>query len=795
MTSQFLIMKTNFTKALFLFSLIFLINTNLHSQYLNINEFMSANDDFLADKDGEYNDWIELYNNDNQAINLQGYSLSDDASNLNKWIFPDVTIPAKGFLLVFASGKDILDTTELHTNFKLKQEGEPVLLSLSNQTISTILPVQIPTNKSFGSIQDGNHLNTIFQNPTPNATNGNGQSIYVSRRSGFYTDELMLTLISSKSNQKIHYTLNGKIPTTSDKNYVSPLLIKDNSNRLNNFSNIPTTPLEGPDRLQNYIWQQPENVYKSNIIRYGLFENDSLISPIYSKTYFVDSTIQNRYSYPIISLITDSLNLFDYEKGIYIPGKTFDEIGFGANDEYFHPIGNYHNQGVNGERNVHFTYLEPDGKLGFETDAGMRIRGYGSPKFPQKSLNIYFRKEYGINEIDYPIFENTTTNKRLVLRNSGNDFIQTHIRDAFMQSLLKPLDMELQDFQPTIVFINGEYWGIHNIREKYDKFYFENRYDIDEDDLTILGICGSEEHGNNAEYTQLMDYIYEYNLSEDVHYNYISDKVDIPNFIDYQIAEIFYANYDWPCNNNKMWKTNAADSKWRFLIYDLDMSFHLNEHTHYDSLGMQHATALYNRWNLCECSNIMFIKLLENETFKTLFIETFEEYLNTIFYPNTVIEKIETFKHLFLPEMQEHINRWNYPNSLSAWYEEIERLEKFAINRPCFVKDDLMNFFDLETFDYQCIDENDFQKEYNLFVYPNPSKGDISIRNNESNSYLIGDLTITNANGQTVFYQKNIVLEDDNTVDLNLSNLPNGVYFITCQNVDFIITKKLVLVR
>ncbi|MFT5834685.1 MAG: hypothetical protein ACI97N_002325 [Cognaticolwellia sp.] len=778
-------MNIKFTLIPFFLLLMTFSTTVLHSQNIRINEIMSSNNDFLEDKDNEYNDWIELYNTENQAINLQGFSLSDDISALEKWTFPSVMIPAKGFLLVFASGKDIQDITELHTNFKIKQSGEAIFLSYSNQIISTIPSIQIPTNKSYGSIQDGDNNYTIFQSPTPKTTNETGQSIYASHISGFYKEDFLLTLIPSNSNQEIHYTLNGKAPSAIDKYYSAPILIKNNSSQSNSISNIPTTPGD-----YGYHWIQPETVYKTNVIRYALFENDTIISSIYSKTYFVDSTIYDRYKFPIISLIIDSLNLFDYEKGIYIPGKRFDDLGYGA-----HPYGNYNIQGQQGERPVHISYFEPNGFLAFETDAGLRMRGVGSASYPQKSFNVYFKEDYGTKEIEYPIFENTAINKRIVLRNSGQDVVKTHFKDALLQSILEPLGMELQDLQPAIIFINGEYWGIYNLREKYDRFYFKNRYDIAEDNINILDYCGYAETGNHDDYRSILNYINTNDLKNDIHYEYVKNKIDIDNYINFQIAEIFYAHYDWPCNNYKIWKTNDADSKWRFLIYDLDLSFAHAHYAHYDSLGIKHATHLASNWPHCECSNILFVKLLENEQFKTLFISKFEEYLNTIFEAKNIINKINEFKQLYIPEMKEHIERWSYPNSLTVWDEEIKIMKEFAIKRPCFVRKDLMEYFDLEEFDFQCSSDNEFNEEHQIIIFPNPNDGNVYLKNKNSGESLIGDIQILDINGRTVSFHKEITLFADESTNINLTDLNNGVYFLIYQNAELYIIEKLVIAR
>jgi hypothetical protein len=189
---------------------------------------------------------------------------------------------------------------------------------------------------------------------------------------------------------------------------------------------------------------------------------------IIHKHFFIGDELYERYNFPVFSLVTDSLNLFQYDTGIYIPGVKFEEIGW-----QWYPYGNYRERGRDWERISHISFFEENRNLIFETNSGIRVRGSGSACNPQKSLGIYFRNEYGVNKIDYQIFEDSNVQffKRLILRSSGNDMLKTHFRDAVLTELLKPLDLELQNFRPAILFINGEYWGIHGIREKLDEYY------------------------------------------------------------------------------------------------------------------------------------------------------------------------------------------------------------------------------------------------------------------------------------------------------------------------------------
>jgi len=762
----------------------------LVGQGLIINEFLSDNYAGLQDLEGNYNDWIELYNNSDQVINVLNFGLSDDLEHYNKWTFPNLSIEPYQYFIIFASGNNTSTETELHTNFKIKQLGEPLILTNNvGAVLSLIEPVFVPTDHSFARITDGHQNMTVSNMPTPNSSNSNFTNLYCSHPSGFYTDSFDLCLLSSNTNHKIYYTLNGDQPTVNSTLYTRPISIKSNQQKPLNYSLIPTTPLTGPKQLNEFIWKEPKSVYRCNIVRFGFFENDILQGAVQTRNFFVDNEIEDRYQFPIVAIATDSVNLFDYNTGIYIPGKRFDEKGFN-----WWPEGNYLNRGKAWERKMHLTYFENNGLLAFETDAGMRMRGFSSVSYPQKSFTTYFRNEYGRSNIEYPIFKNNEAQKykRLLFRNAGNDFIYTHFRDAMLQNIIEPLDLELQAFQPAVVFINGEYWGIHNIREKYDQFYFKYKFDIEEDDINILTYCGEVEEGDNIEYNELIDFIERSDLSTTENYNYVSNKLDVQNFIDFQIAEIYFANYDWPCNNFKIWKDNTPSSKWRFLIYDLDYSFGYDYEANYTTNSIEHAVSTDSDWPHCECSNIIFRRLLLNDEFEKQFLNRFSYCLKTIFETSNVIAVIDAFKLKYATEIEEHINRWNYPSTVKDWEEEVNKYSVFATERPCYISEHIRTYFNLNTPDFDCVITNLNANEV-LPIFPNPNSGDFEIFNNSSQDIENGSVTIIDSFGRTVYLQEDISININERHRFNFENLVNGLYIFSFESNEISERKKIII--
>lgn len=778
-------------QRLMIYAILILTQLNCFSQEVVINEIMSCNTAGIQDHENEYIDWIELYNKSGEVIDLHNYGISDDSDDLNKFKLPNVEIQPFSYLVLYASGKNIDSVPFIHTNFKIKQSGEEItLVNSKNELVSTYPAVFIPENLSYGCVEDGKDDLAILNSPTPGASNGKNLKLFSSHESGFYTEDFTFKIFSSIPGFKIHYTLNGDIPNSKSNLYNSQITVTNNQTHPLNISQIPSTPLEGEYQLYQFVWKEPQSVYRSTVVRFAAFKNDSLKSEVYTKSFFVDSTIFDHYDYPILSLVTDSLSLFDYDTGIYIPGKRFDENGFN-----WFPEGNYHNRGREWERRVHLSYFEKDGALGFEGSAGMRMRGFGSTSMPQKSFGTYFRKSYGMKNIKYPIFDDDETSKykRLVFRNGGNDFLFSHFKDAMLQKVIEELDLELQNSKPSVVFFNGEYWGLYNIREKYDKYYFKYKFDIEEEDINILGVCGSIEEGSNTDFLDLKKYFEEHDISLDEHFDYVSEKMDISNFIDYNIAEIYYANYDWPCNNYKIWKDNKPNSKWRFLIHDLDLSFGNDKNSQYTKASMEHAVSTASGFQFCSCSNLMLRKLLENETFKNRFIKRFEYCLNNTFKSERVTGFIEDFRAKYSSGIAEHIERWNYPKNVDSWNNEVEKLKTFAEKRPCAMKNNLKLFFNLSKIDFDCQSEANQDNPESIGLFPNPNKGNFLLENNMSEAISSGKVMVYNSIGQIVYSLSNVNIKPSESQNFYINNLPKGYYILVLKTPFFVKERKFMI--
>ena len=762
---------------------------------------LADNENGIEDHEGDKEDWLELFNASMDTLDLTGFTLSDDVDIPGKWSFGSVVLIPGDFLLLFASGKDTVfagAVEELHTNFKISKSGESLYLSDTGGEIIDSTPGhQLFADQSIVRITDGGSHWFFTSRPSPSAANVQEATIYASHESGFYEDSFLLDLVPSSILDTIYYTLDGSLPTPASARYMMPTYIRDRSNQVNVYSNIRTTPSWGPLYLDEFIFEAPDApVFKSTVINYRSYSNGVALSPVYSKSFFVHPNMNEKYTMPITSMVTDGNNLFDYYTGIYVPGERFQNNPWVG----YWPVGNYSNDGQDWEKPVHVKYFEADGTFGFQTNAGIRMHGgSGGLAMPQKSLRLYFRSEYGLKELKYDLFDNGEVDefKRLIFRNSGQDFNHSHFRDVVLQNVLKDLDVELQNYQPSIVMLNGEYWGIHNIRERYDHHFFKNHFGIEEEDLIIVGVCGEEDHGSAASYNSLVDFINNNDLSLLTNYNTVAERIDIPNFIHYMITNIYYANHDWPCNNFKMWRTTATDSKWRWLIYDLDVTFNYSDLTTPDFNSIEFLTSVGQQgWPNCDCSTLLFRKLLENNIFEALFLQSFTDLMNTIFRPSSIINQIDQLRWEYEVEMEEHIQRWNYPSSTDAWLEFIQEMKQFAWLRPCEMERQLREYFGSASFDFDCSTVVSSRDETlrMIKVFPNPVAQELTIMNLQQDDMKV-EIMISDMTGKVIYTDTggNKNLTTNQVIDL--SGASPGVYMLTLKHKDGMESQKIIIAR
>jgi len=748
-----------------LLSTIFILFSTFASGQLFINEVSADNKTIIFDDLGDSPDYIEIFNAGLGPVDLSNYYLSDDLDNLSKWGFPNMNIEAGQYLLVWASGSED-NSGDLHANFKLSADGESIYLSVTGGNISD--QVSFPTlleDQAFGRLPDGGGDLTVLPEPSPRTTNNSARAITFSHRGGYYDQSINLS-VSSITGHQVKYTTDGSIPTSESADFPAELALEDKSSSPNIWSSIPTSP--DPDRLSFHGWVAPESLIdKAHTLRFAAFDGLEQVSNTYTHTYFVADDIHEKYNLPVISIVTHGDYLFDDVQGIYVPGDELDP----DNPEW---TGNYFEKEEESERPVHIEYFQKDGDLGFAQNAGIRIHGGKTRHAAQKSLRFYARTEYGSKYFNYQLFpqKNHDKYKRFVLRTSMGAWGGPSVfKDALVHEMVEDLDFESQDHRPVIVFINGEYWGIQEIRDRSDERYLSYTTDIDTDSIKIADEW-------NHSYEGLKEYLDDHQPLDDQSYAYVSSKLDVSSFIDYQIAQMYFKNYDWPANNNQHWRPTTGDQKWRYLLYDCDATF-----GDYSYNMMEHNTDAdpNHGWPSGAKFTYLFRSLLAHEPFVDRFITRYVELLETDFQPERLTAILDEFIEKYDADMPAHIQRWHFPDDLDTWHETLdENIRLFIVERPCYAIKHLEEYFDMDI-SFNCNgDPNNNAPEptdKRVVLISNLINEKIELANTGDTS-INGNLFVYSAAGTAITSSIDLDLAAQENFKIDASSWANGMYFM-----------------
>ncbi len=730
----------------FITLLLLCLSHTTNSQNIVINEILTSNSIINQDEDGSYQDWIEIRNNGATTVNLHNYGLSDDVAIPFKWSFPTVFLGAGQYMLIWCSDKDrAIPGSPLHTNFKISSAGQTLVLTTdAGLTLDTVTTPAMLQNISYGRIPNGTGPFQFFNVVTPEAANGSVAYTEAlspptfSQESGILSANFDLTLSTAVPGSTILYTLDGSEPQLSNlggttytyKNqyqqvnsaqpigplltnsfrtyqYSAPVAIADRSSQPNKISAMSTTFYFNP----TYMPTSP--VFKGTVVRAKLVKPGALESKTETKTYYISPSGTNRFTLPVLSLSLDENKLFDYNSGISVAGVDFDNwrsANPDADPTYEADNANYWRKGIANEKVANMTYLV-NGVEVLNQDIGIRIHGGVTRSFRSKSYNLYSRAEYGKDNMHYNFFSNLTENRftNLVLRNSGGDFIHTMFRDALCHALVRNLNCITESYQPTVSFINGEYNGILNLREKYDDNYFSRTFNISGNELDYLADRGLADYGNvvygdDVHYQSMLSYLNTNSMGIQSNYDYIKTQLDPDSFSDYEITNIYLQNVDWPGTNIEYWRKKTAsyipdapyghDGRWRWALHDLDDTFSL-------AAGLDinlNTLALATEPNGPDYPNpawstFVLRKLLESPVYRNDFINRFADLMNTTFLPTRVVNMLDVMKSNIEPEIAEHIARWKLPETVANWQVYLQQERNFANQRPAYQRNHIRSQF------------------------------------------------------------------------------------------------------
>jgi hypothetical protein len=509
------------------------------------------------------------------------------------------------------------------------------------------------------------------------------EEVVFSHSSGFYAQPFQLIISHPDPQAVIHFTLDGSDPDENSPVYAKPLEVRDRSDEGPDISLIPTSP----------NWKPPsEGLPRAMVVKARAFREGFLPGPVKSATFFIKDEEHFDHHLAVVSIVTPPENLFDDDYGIYV-------VGSGDN-------ANYHQTGDEWERPAFFELFDENGDNEYSGGIGIRIHGGTSRGFPQKSLRIYFRNEYGDSWLHHELFPGHPVQnfKRFILRQSGHDLWQTMLRDGFMQSLLEQTHQDRQAYRPAVLYINGEYWGIQNIRERYDKYYLETHHNADPDNIDLLVYTSLQiGEGDAQHYLNMIQYIDENSLQEQEHFEYIETLMDVDSYTDYKISEIFF--YRWDIGNIRHWRPRTSEGKWRWMMFDLDTGYggFWSVEAPWNFNMLEYNTEPDGPWegylghnHNSQAATFLLRKLLENEDYRIRFITRFADLLNTNFTPEEAIEKLDKMAADIRNEIPLQIGRWNEIPSKEQWEAEIEYMREFARLRPNIQRNQILQYFDLE---------------------------------------------------------------------------------------------------
>ena len=606
-------------------------------------------------------DWVELHNSTGSAVSLAGYGISNNPKNPAKWVFPDISIEPGEYLLLYATGSsDKAQKKNLKLNFCISSTGEALFFFDPNgKLIDKLSAGRMKSGQSYG--RDGSDNRFYYAEPTPGAQNGKGyegitQLPAFSVTPGIY-DNAVTVAITAGEGETIRYTTDCTTPNASSEVYSGELSISKNS-----------------------------------VIRAAAFRDGYLSGDVATATYLFRSDGVN-HALPVVTLVTDPDNLWNSKTGIYATGDQFDPDAASYADTlksatyYQAKFATEEQVDTIWEKPAAFSLFDDNGKQVFTQNVGIRIAGSFGRGRAQKGFNVIARKEYGKGSMEYPFFENRpyTEYKAVVLRAGAQDQNRSKIRDELASGLLEGTDINIlyQAYRPTVLYLNGEYWGVYFMKEKRNRFFVAQHENTENNvDLAIGKGFKQRTYGDNSDWVSLYEYATSHDLSSAEAYAYVSERMDVDSFRDYMIAEIYNGNTD--TYNFQYYRLKGG--KWKFIFYDFCWGF--------QSPGHETLAFRMGKTPSDVCSAKLFAAMLQNKGWRDSFCRRFGELLNTAFAPERVTALIEELYGYVEPEIKREREKFNkdtfmgvkQPNTNLGTYEgfqsEISKLKDFAQKRP-----------------------------------------------------------------------------------------------------------------
>ncbi len=591
---------------------------------LIINEIMNDNDTYLAQNGGEYYDWIEFYNNSDETINLSDYMIGKNSSTAGAYQLPDVELaPGEYYLLMCSGDSNLSNTSYLHTDFKLGDE-DSLYLFKDGEIVDSLFFANIPYGYSYGRSSDYG-FNYISE-PTPGSSNKTGLRSVVS------TPEFSVAagVYDDVESITVELTGTGTIRYTTD-------------------GSIPTS--------SSKIYTGPIELTSTTVIKAKSFVNGAVNSE-----YVVSSYIINEYhTVPVMSVSLDE--------------SDFNSINNNPSD-------------VGYEVQAYAEFFEEDGS--FSIPCSLALFGGNARYLAKKAYALRFSSEWGASSLNYQVFENRASSSydSLVLRTGSNDYSEAYLRDILGTSLVDDYtDVTVQAYKICVVYINGEYWGVYNLREKINASMINEQYNVDEDTVNIARIDGDVTSGSYSGYYALRRYARTHDLSNDEYYEYLAERINMVDLIDYWIAEMYTTNND--IVNCRFFQSDEYDDgKWHYIFYDLDFAFY-NVSNNYYTQYLTNSSGMTNHY----FENDIIKALFDNEQFCDLWLERLSYNMQNTWNTEIVLDRLDELYNTLYPEMARNQARWGL--TMSQWEDAIDDLRSYIENRTSYMLSQTKSFFGL----------------------------------------------------------------------------------------------------
>lgn len=593
------------------------------SKTLIISEIMNNNTSYLPQNGAEYYDWIELKNNSNEDIKLSDYTLTTTTNSLDMYKLPDVTLSPGEYYILMASGDaNLSNNSYKHTNFKLS-DVESLYLVKNKEIIDSMFIANVPLGYSYG--RGANYGLYYFNSPTPKSKNNSG----VDSVAYIPSFNIAPGVYNDSDGINLEIEGNGTIYYTLD-------------------GSTPTT--------SSRVYNGPILLDKTRVVKAISYQNGKLVSSTLTGSY----VINENHTLPVMSV---SLNPSSFNM---VQGDAW-----------------------NTELEVSsFAELYEDGKS-FSIPCGFKLFGGSTRGMSKKSFALKFRKEYGEASLNYQVFENRDYSKfdTLILRSGSQDSDFALFRDILMTSLVDGVtSLKVQAYKSVILYINGNYWGVYNIREKVDEDFISNTYNVDGDKSNIVRIDNEVSAGTSNDYRTVVNYLNSHNMSNSNNYEYIKTKLNIESFTDFWAAENWVTNND--IINTRFYSHPDVDSgRLNMVFYDLDYAM-WNVRKDYFSFSVQP-----EGMSDFAVPTDMMRSLINSEEFQKDFLERISYQLKNVWNEQRVLRRIDEIYNKLKPEMTRNQIRWG--KTMKDWEEQVEYLRNYAKNRGQYMKSSAQRFFKL----------------------------------------------------------------------------------------------------